>query len=206
MAGSKVPSVDLIIPLAPAALLRCQGFRRSGRNFVRREGDLIQSVYFQTFTGAPATFTVNLTVILPFHHFVLRGADLPKSPSAQNCSRLANLRVSHQDENGRNDWWHINSPIDAPKVAREVADHIAAELPFFDRWSHAEKILDSLEGGSHRDELEGTLGSFGRAILLHHLGRRAEAWSLLEGLSDDVPFRDAVERLRGKMASESQRV
>src|SRR5687767_770003 len=86
-------TADGVIDLGPAELLRSRGFHRTGRTFHRRRGDFVDSVFFQTFRGAPFSFCVDLCLILPYHHEMARGRPLPSAPNALNTTCLLGTRI-----------------------------------------------------------------------------------------------------------------
>jgi hypothetical protein len=189
-------SVDGVVDTVPAALLEGRGFRRKGRNFHRLRGPFVDSVFFQAFRGAPFSFCVNLSLILPFHHTVLRAADLPESPSADNATWLANTRIEFPTDEGGDHWLVVGPDRPAEVVAQVVVAHLPQALAFFDDFPSIDHVLAEIDAGSERVETPSGDHTLDRAVLLAFTDRLQEALALLAELPHRAVPEGLVDRLR----------
>lgn len=188
-------SADGVIDAGPAALLATHGFRRKGRNFHRARGPFVDSVYFQTFRGAPFSFCVDLSLILPYHHQVTRDAKLPSSPSSDNASRLAGTRVDFPDDDDITHWLVVTRDRPAEAVASVVMAHLPAALSFFDAFPSVEYVIAALRSGSDLLDNPPDINAVNLAVLLAYTGNKEEALALLTSFPPRTAPRDLAERL-----------
>ena len=201
--------LDALIAGEPARLLRGRGFKKSGRNFHRRAGELVNSVWFQAARGGPGFFCVNLTVLFPFLHKIVHGEPLPRSPSVWNSVPLATRRVRWLTEEGPNHWFVLLSENAEAGLVRtrerlgahpeRVAERLAAELPWFERWPTVDSLLERYEAGPPFEEGSG-LGPASHvqhAVLLAWRGQLDRALALLRSADEHSPgaYADVEERL-----------
>lgn len=171
-------TVDGVIDSGPAELLTSLGFRRARRNFSRQVNDLFHSVCFQTVRNAPFCFCVNCSVLLPFHHEVIRGVAFPISPSVDNAARLLGSRLRFPTETVH--WLSVSPDSPAESLGALVISLLPSGIQFLDPWQSADQVCSAL--GSPDPDLFPHQPELHRAILLVHLGRREEARALLASI------------------------
>jgi len=191
-------SADGVIDAGPGALLASYGFRRKARNFHRSRGPFVDSVYFQTFRGAPFSFCVDLSLILPFHHEVTRGARLPGSPSSGNASRLASTRVDFPAGDDITQWLVVTHDRPAEVVAGVVMEHLPRALSFFDAFPSVEHVIAALRAGSDLLDNPPDVDTVNLAVLLAYVGNQEEALALLTTLPPSAVPRGLAERLANR--------
>jgi hypothetical protein len=188
-------STDGVIDLGPATLLAEHGFRRKGRNFSRVREPFVESVYFQAFRGAPFSFCIALSLILPYHHFVTRGTKLPGSPSIDNASRLASTRVEFPTDDGINHWLVVTRDAPAEAVASLVTSRLPEALTFFDNFRSVEHVIAATQAENGLVDHSPHINSLNLAVLLAYTGQRQQALATLATLPLQAIPRGLKDRL-----------
>jgi len=189
-------STDGVIDAGPAALLAKHGFRRKGRNFHRHREPFVDSAYFQSFRGAPFSFCISLSLILPYHHQVTRGEPLPVSPSSDNASCLASTRVDFPTADGINHWLIVTNDAPAEAVARVVVAHLPEALSFFDAFSSIEHVMSAIRTDSDFADNPPHVNAISLAVLLAYSGQRDAALALLASQRPNALPPGLADRLR----------
>lgn len=187
-------TVDDVVALDPSRLLKQHGFQRRQRAFHRRRGELVDSIYFQSFRAGPQSFCVNLSIIVPFHHEVCRGLALPAHPSPVNTTTLLRARLSFPSPDGPTQWLFVSSLQPVAALAPLVARELEHSLSFFDSFVGIDDIIATLEEGKS-DFLIGN-ATLDLAILHARQGRCERALSLLSALDPARVPPGVIERVR----------
>ena len=189
---AKSPSskaVDAVIQGEVKTFLKSEGFRKSGRTFYRRKGEMIQVVYFPTSwlnTPDEAQFSVNLDVVLPYYHEKWTGQPLPKNPSS--AAAICSQRLGFLLPEGTDKWWIVTPSMDYAPLSRELAELIRSMgLPYLDKAADLHFLRESLGSEKH---FPGMLQSqpLAFAILLCYLGRKDVARSVLDATRSSNRF------------------
>lgn len=186
-------TADGVIELGPAELLRSSGFHRTGRTFHRRRHDFVDAVFFQTSRGAPFSFCVDLSLILPYHHEMARGFPLPSAPNALNTTCLFNSRIVFPTDHGEDHWLVITPECPASSVSAVVMEYLPRALQLFDSFTSVDDVITALNSGDS-DLFEGSR-EVDLAVLLSYMGRRDEAIALLRSLPAHSVPQGLVDRL-----------
>jgi hypothetical protein len=186
-------TADGVIDLGPAELLRSRGFHRTGRTFHRRRREFVDSVFFQTFRGAPFSFCVDLSLILPYHHEMARGLALPRAPNVLNTTCLFNTRMVFPTDHGEDHWLVITPERSASSVSEVVQEYLPQALQLFDSFTSVDHLITALNSGDS-DLFEGPR-EVDLAVLLSYTGRRDEAIALLRSLPAHSVPQGLVDRL-----------
>lgn len=126
-----------------APLLKSVAFKKSGNNFYREVGDIIQCLNIQQNkwnTADSKSFTLNLGLTHKNIHKELSDKILPKFPKEYNCvirTRLTNLN-SHKKE-----WYPLHEDTNIYKLVNEINnDLLDYAIPFFKKYENTTNWLD----------------------------------------------------------------
>jgi Domain of unknown function (DUF4304) len=170
--SSKLISETISLGLSP--LLKKLGFRKLGRHFFQTSDTATCHIDIQASQwNAPdsASFTVNLWSYLPTIALA-KGEEPIAEPLKQKYRAHCGIRIGHLLPEAGDFWWRIESAVDVPKIAADLASSIEKyAIPYLDR-------ITTLSGVA---ELSGHIPAIGnsptepKAIALRLLGRQQEA-------------------------------
>lgn len=193
-------AVDHIVATGIHSVLKSRGFKKRGRTFHKRVGDLYHAVRVQASrhnefdTGR---FTINLGIAAPEIAAIRVGSKIKNPASQRNMllfTRIGSLLPTQGDQ-----WWMITPATDLSGLAREVGDALTTHgLPFFENpaFQSTQALLDALESGTLPVGLFGapTIREEIHALLLHRAGRMDEAETVLVNLIAGKEQRQGLEK------------
>lgn len=200
-------AVDQIVSMGIHPLLKERGFKKRGRTFHKRVGDLyhvvrVQASRYNEFDAGQ--FTINLGIASPeIAATWLHGSGF-KNPASQG-NLLLFTRIGALLPRQKDKWWTIDADTDAPRLAQQVGDALASYgLEFFENaaFQSTETLLQALERDDLPVRLFGapTIREEVHALLLHRAGRVSEAETvlanLLRGKEDRRGLKRYVNRIR----------
>ena len=176
-------AIDAVIRGGLAPLMKREGFKKSGRNFLKVDSELVAVLNVQASTsnlGATGKFTINLGRYFPSVARAVGDPDLQGRPKEYDChlrQRIGFLLPKKLDH-----WWEIGPETHIEQLAVDVTRVVeGVGLP----WLRRVHDLHSL-----KTELEG-FPSIKLASVLLLLGERAQAESCLEELVRASPMAQA---------------
>lgn len=158
--------------------LRPRGFKREAYNFLRQADGFAQVLNLQRYVpGEPGNvhFTINVGLFFPEYKKAKRpNQELSRFPKADDCA--LRFRIGELMNVG-DIWFDIDAKTDEGALVKKMSDllddHI---LPFFDKYSRKQTILDALPKLSLQKAPRGMILRPGVAlILLAQNGRTKEA-------------------------------
>jgi hypothetical protein len=176
-------AIDAVIRGGLAPLMKREGFKKSGRNFLKVDSESVAVLNVQASTsnlGATGKFTINLGRYFPSVARAVGDPDLQGRPKEYDChlrQRIGFLLPKKLDH-----WWEIGPETHIEQLAVDVTRVVeGVGLP----WLRRVHDLHSL-----KTELEG-FPSIKLASVLLLLGERAQAESCLEELVRASPMAQA---------------
>ncbi len=194
---------DQIVALGATPLLKAHGYRKSGRSFHVRAGEVLKVVAFQSsMWNMPdsARFTINLNVALPFFHEAFMGQPFPGNPAS--AVPIVGKRIGHLMPVRRDYWWELTPSSDVAQIASDVNQALSLYgIPFLDAEADVGKQIARLEAG------QGLLGvpssrQLSHAILLCYRGDHPRAAAVLRKLATENThpgFGETIERIAGRL-------
>lgn len=179
--SSKV--IDAIIANGPKQFLKEHGFRKMARSFVKESGELFWIINFQSsMWNSPesARFTINVMIVLPFLHETWTPNQMPANPAS--AAPLCSFRIGLLMPERKDHWWEVDPTTNAEAVGAEIVDVLEKHaLPVLSQGSDLEWLIGQLLAKKH---FEGCMinPALAASILLYYLGRRDEAWQIIEDL------------------------
>ncbi len=182
-------TVDYIVSTGIHPVLSARGFKKQGRTFHKRVGDLYHTVHVQASrynafdTGR---FTINLGVASPEIATMRHGGSRLKNPASQG-NRLLTTRIGSLLPIKRDMWWSIDPHTDLDGLAWQIGDALVSYgLTFFENaaFQSRQALLAALESDALAPSLFGapTIREEVRALLLYSTGRVDEAETALVNL------------------------
>lgn len=187
-------AIDQIVTIYIAPLLKKEGFKKTGRTWLREFDDysLVINVQARRWnsTGTSAEFTLNYGIYIPSTYEQLFGMQKPKSPKEYDC--LIRKRVVGDD--GRELWLDVYDYDDTEILGQEVESKITDQcLRMFNEVKSLVNIADMMRP----DLSTGTPWSLLASALLNaELGNIKEAEDCFRGAyrasNGNPPFQSKV--------------
>jgi hypothetical protein len=182
-------AIDQVVSAGIRPVLKERGFKKQGRTFQKRVGDLYHVVHVQASRRNEfdsGQFTVNLGIASPEIATAWLGGRVPKNP-ASHRNMLLHERIGFLLPMKKDRWWTIGPDTDLGELAREVSDSLTRHaLKFFEipAFQTTQALLEALERRELQMSLFGapTIQEELRAVLLHRAGRVDEAETVLTNL------------------------
>ena len=163
-------------------ILKPLGFKKSGNNYYREVGDIIQCLNLQQSKWNSAEskeFTLNLGLIHKKIFKEISTRDLPKFPKeyeSQIRRRVSSLKF------GKDIWYELTTQTNYFNLLNELNnDLVDYAIPFFIKYENFENWLDftSIENAT-------IIGDITRFFILKELGKLEEAKKLLKEFYEDA--------------------
>lgn len=164
-------AIDAVIRGGLAPLMKREGFKKSGRNFLKVDAESVGVLNVQASMynlGATGKFTINLGRYFPSVARAAGEPELKGLPREYNCQ--IRLRIGHLLPENLDHWWTVGPETNIERLALDVARVVEnVGLP----WLRRMRDLDSLKAQL------GELPSIRLASALLLLGEREHAESYL---------------------------
>ena len=175
--------IDAVIRDGAAPLMKREGFKKSGRNFLKVDAESIAVLNVQASMsnfGATGKFTINLGRYFSSVARAMGDPDLRGSPKEYNCH--LRQRIGHLLPKKLDHWWEIDPETNLWQLAGDVARAIeTAGLPWLQRMGHLRALKRTLNG----------FPSLRLASVLLLLGEKAQAERCLREFAHEGPMAQA---------------
>jgi hypothetical protein len=131
-------AIDQCIHLGLAPSLKQDGFKKTGRTFMRQIElctQLVNVQASQSNIGNTGKFTLNLGIYFPTVEKLVKGTELGQPPKEYDCTlrqRIGQLMPEH----GGDKWWSIDNHSDLKTISGEIsAAWVSFGRPWIERYS-----------------------------------------------------------------------
>jgi hypothetical protein len=166
--------IDQVVSGYIAPLLKTEGFKKTGRTWIKESADFsyVVNVQASQWNGSEtgASFTINYGIYIPSIYESLFGMQKPKAPKEYDCVLRKRVTESTKAEV----WWCIYDDTDIEKLGGEVGAIFTDQC--FSMFKEIGSLADVV-GMMKIDSLEYSPGFFqlARALLYAEIGDRVEA-------------------------------
>jgi len=151
---------NAIINESVTPVLNAAGFKKSGSNYYRRTGELVQIFNLQTsgLNSDYAVFTFNMGLISPEIYQEVYKEPLPKAP--QEIFSIVRTRLPYLVLNA-DKWYALKAGVDPQKLSKQIEDELKKYgLPWFEAYTTVASLLKALKGSVHGGGGSGTIDLF----------------------------------------------
>ncbi len=179
-------SIDAVVELGPASLLKDCGYRKVGRSFNAESAELFKVVQFQSSmwnARESGQFTVNLKLVLPYYHEKWTGQPFPKNPASG--APIVEERIGWLMPVKRDFWWTITPKRNARRIGLQVTKALSEfGLPFLERHSDLESLVREADRYRTTHGVAANADLY-LAILLTFQGKRSRAAQIVRELAEE---------------------
>ena len=140
-------SIDTVVKLGLVDLLKDRDFKRTGRTFHRRAGDVWQILNVQASQqnmGAAGSFTLNIGIYHP--RIAELAGSLPLNGKPKEYESTIRERIGYLMPERRDHWWEIGPSTDVLALAREVGECVERyAVPWLERHTDIAQISSALQ-------------------------------------------------------------